>query len=88
MAPAAALAFAAACKKGPPASCSDKSSLSADDVTARNALAYVDHSLDAAQVCVKCRQYVPAPESDACGSCKVLKGPVHPNGTCRAFAAL
>lgn len=83
----AALALAVACKKGPPASCSDKSGLTADDVTARNALAYTDRSADPAQLCVKCRQYVPA-ASDACGACKIMKGPIHPNGTCRAFAGM
>jgi hypothetical protein len=88
IAPAAALAFAAACKKGPPASCGDKGSLTADDVTARNALAYTDLSTDPAQLCVKCRQYVPGPSAEACGTCKVVKGPIHPNGTCRAFAGM
>jgi hypothetical protein len=88
VAPAAALAFAAACKKSPPASCGDTSGLSAGDVAARTSLGYTDRSLDAAQQCVKCRQYVPAADSDACGSCKIMKGPVHPHGTCRAFAAM
>jgi hypothetical protein len=88
IAPAAALAFAASCKKGPPASCSDKSGLSADDLTARNALGYTDLSTDPAQLCVKCRQYVPGPSADTCGTCKIMKGPIHPNGTCRAFAGM
>ncbi len=88
VAPAAALAFAAACKKGPPASCGDKSGLNADDLTARNALAYTDLSTDPAQRCVKCRQYVPGASADSCGTCKVLKGPIHPDGTCRAFAGM
>lgn len=88
VAPAAAVAFAAACKKGAPASCSDTSALTPDELTARNSLAYTDHSLDAAQQCIKCRQYVPGKSEDACGSCKILKGPVHPHGTCRAFAAM
>jgi hypothetical protein len=88
VAPAAALAFAAACKKGAPASCDDKSGLAPDDVTVRSSLGYTDRSTDPAQLCIKCRQYVPAPSSDACGTCKIMKGPIHPNGTCRAFAAL
>jgi hypothetical protein len=86
VAPAAALAFAAACKKGQPASCGDTSGLAEADVTARNSLGYADRAMDAAQLCVKCRQYVPAPSSGACGTCKIMKGPIHPNGTCRAFA--
>jgi hypothetical protein len=88
MVPATALALATACKKGPPASCGDQSSLSPDDLTARKALAYTDRSTDPAQLCIKCRQYVPGPSEDACGTCKVMKGPIHPNGTCRAFAGM
>jgi hypothetical protein len=88
VAPAAALGFAAACKKSPPASCDDKSSLTPDELATRNSLGYTDRSPDAAQLCIKCRQYVPAPSADACGGCKIMKGPIHPNGTCRAFAAM
>jgi hypothetical protein len=88
VAPAAALAFAVGCKKGPPASCDDKSGLTPDDISLRNSLGYADRSTDATQLCVKCRQYVPAPAADACGTCKIMKGPIHPNGTCRAFAGM
>jgi hypothetical protein len=86
VAPAAALAFAAACKKGAPASCGDTSSLGPDEVATRNSLGYADKSLDATQECIKCRQYVPAASDGACGGCKIMKGPIHPLGTCRAFA--
>jgi hypothetical protein len=86
--PTAAAAVANACKKGPPQSCSDLSGLTPDDVSARTALGYADTSMDPEQRCTKCRQYIPAPFADACGGCKVMKGPIHPNGTCRAFAAL
>ncbi len=88
VAPAAALALAVGCKKGPPASCGDTSSLTPDDLTARNALGYTDHSTDPAQHCEKCRQYVPGPSADACGTCKVMKGSIHPQGSCRAFAGM
>lgn len=88
VAPAAALAFAAACKKGPPASCGDTSSLTPDELATRSSLGYVDRSPDVTQECSKCRQYLPASSKDACGGCKIMKGPIHPRGTCRAFAAM
>lgn len=88
VAPTAALAFAAACKKGPPASCGDTSGLTPDELTARNSLGYVDRSPDVTRECTKCRQYVPAPSEDACGGCKIIKGPIHPRGTCTAFVAI
>jgi len=84
--PAAALA--GACKRGTPASCRDTSGLSPDDLNARTALGYVETSMDPKAHCSACRQYVPAPSSDACGTCKIMKGPIHPNGTCKVFAAL
>jgi len=81
-------ALAGACKGGAPASCRDTSALGADDLNARTALGYAETSMDPKLRCTACRQYVPASSSDACGSCKIMKGPIHPNGTCRVFAAM
>jgi len=81
-------ALAGACKKGAPSSCRDTSGLSPDDLNARTALGYAEVSMDPKQRCTACRQYVPAPSSDGCGTCKIMKGPIHPNGTCRAFASM
>ncbi|HET7538675.1 MAG TPA: hypothetical protein VFK05_02350 [Polyangiaceae bacterium] len=77
-----ALIAGAGCKKSPPATC-PPSSLTPDDLRVRSTLGYVDASTDAAKTCAKCQQYVPA---DPCGSCKVVKGAIHPQGYCRAFA--
>ncbi len=82
----AATLLAAACKKGEPSSCNDTSGLSADELNVRTTLAYVDRSTLANQMCELCQQYVPGSPGE-CGSCKVLKGPVHPKGYCKAFAA-
>jgi hypothetical protein len=46
---------AAACKKGPPASCTDVSGLSAADQEIRKSLEYVDRSPIAAQTCERCQ---------------------------------
>ncbi len=75
-----------ACKKGPPSSCNDVSGLSAADQEIRKTLEYVDHSQLAAQTCNKCQQWVEPPSADQCGTCKVMKGPVHPEGHCKVFA--
>ena len=75
------------CKKGPPSSCNDVSGLSAADAEARKALEYVDRSPVAAQTCDKCQQWVEPPSADQCGGCKVMKGPVHPQGHCKVFVA-
>jgi hypothetical protein len=70
---------AAACKKGPQ-SCTDVSKLTS------TTLGYEDFSREAGKTCVKCSQYTEPPAADQCGGCKVLPGPVHPNGYCRVFS--
>ncbi|HEY2407600.1 MAG TPA: hypothetical protein VGI10_16440 [Polyangiaceae bacterium] len=74
----------ASCKRAPLV-CADTSTLSSEALTARQALGYLDISSDPTKYCELCQQYVPA--ADQCGECKVLKGPIHPRGTCRAFVA-
>ncbi len=66
--------------------CTDTSGLTADEVTARTTLAYVDKTPEAAKLCSNCLQWVPG-APDACGGCKVLKGPVAPGGYCKVWAA-
>lgn len=66
--------------------CTDTSALSADDVSARTALAYVDKSPDAAKMCSGCMQFIPA-APDQCGGCKVVKGPINPAGYCKVWGA-
>ena len=76
-----------ACQKAPPAICTS-SSLTADDLKMRATLGYADKATDPGRPCVKCQQYLPAPAADQCGGCKLMKGPVHPNGSCNVFASL
>jgi hypothetical protein len=77
-----------ACGKQEPASlsCTDTSSLSAADVGVRTALAYADISLEAGKECDRCQQFLPA-ATNACGTCKVVRGPINPKGSCKAFLA-
>ncbi len=79
----------ASCKRADsmPASCTDTSALSPDEVNTRTTLGYVDASTQGDRTCSACVQFL-APASDAqCGACKLLKGPIHPRGSCKAFAA-
>ncbi len=79
---------ATACGKSEPKglSCSDTTSLSAADAQVRTSLAYADTSTDPGKACAGCQQFLPGPP-DACGSCKVLKGPINPKGNCKSFLA-
>jgi len=65
--------------------CTDTSGLSADEAAARKTLDYADKTPDPAKNCANCLQFVKG-EPDKCGSCKVLKGPVHPAGYCKVWA--
>ena len=62
------------------------SSLDPADAKLRETLHYTDHSPDPQKLCNGCQQYVPNTEAD-CGSCKIMKGMIHPAGYCAAFAA-
>jgi hypothetical protein len=78
---------ATACSKSKPTalSCTDTSTLTPPDLSVRTALAYVDISTEAGKSCTNCQQFIAAAPG-ACGSCKVLKGPINPAGYCKSFA--
>ncbi len=66
--------------------CMDLTGVDTDDITARNAVTYMDRSRDKTKTCESCVQFVPPKTDASCASCKVLKGPIHPDGSCSAYA--
>lgn len=72
-------------KKQPEFTCTDVSALTEVDRNARSTMMYVDRSQNPDKECAHCVQYVEADEG--CGTCKIVRGPVHPRGTCKSFAA-
>lgn len=81
-----AIAGSASCSKAP-GSCNDTSGLTPDERKTRLTLGYTDKSSDKNKTCENCQQYVAAPSADQCGGCKVMKGPIHPQGYCVVFVA-
>jgi hypothetical protein len=80
---------AAACNKSPSAAglaCTDTSGLSPTDLQVRTSLAYVDVSTEPGKMCSNCQQFI-AGAPNACGTCKVVKGPISPKGYCKSFVA-
>ncbi len=65
--------------------CDDVSGLSEADAATRTSLAYVDASPEAEKNCLNCQLYTGG-EAE-CGACTVVKGPIHPQGYCTAWAA-
>jgi hypothetical protein len=80
-----ALAVVGCGKKEPP-TCSDTAGMSPEDIKARETLAYQDRGPDPNKQCAKCVQFVEGPSATVCASCKVVKGPISPAGTCKVFA--
>jgi hypothetical protein len=77
----------AACNKPAALNCADTTGLSTEDLLVRTALAYADSSTDPTKLCIKCQQFLPAPAAGSCGTCKVIKGPINPGGSCKSYVA-
>ena len=79
---------AAGCsKQAPPLVCTDTTGLAPADLAVRTSLAYSDVSMEAGKLCSSCQQYLAAPAASACGTCKILKGPINPRGYCKSYVA-
>jgi rubrerythrin len=85
--PLMAAGLAACGKKTEPDSCSDVSALNEGEKTARAALQYTDKSPQPDKRCDLCNYYTAGADPATCGSCQLVKGPIHPKGYCTAFAA-
>jgi len=66
--------------------CTDTAGLEAAALATRESQAYSDSSTNAEQTCSACRFYT-AGQAGQCGSCQVVQGPIHPDGTCNLWAA-
>lgn len=66
--------------------CTDTAGLAPADVQLRSTSAYVDHSTTPGQNCLNCSLFQAGAEG-ACGTCTVIKGPIHPEGHCNLWAA-
>lgn len=66
--------------------CTDTTGLRPEEIATRTALAYTDVAAEPAKNCTGCQLYKAA-GPDQCGTCTVIKGPVHPNGSCKSWAA-
>jgi hypothetical protein len=65
--------------------CDDLSKLTDAEKAQRTALGYIEKSTQEGKSCTTCQQHVvPAKETD-CGTCKVVPGPINPNGYCNVW---
>jgi len=68
--------------------CPDQDKLTAQETSIRDGLKYVDQSPLPARRCDNCKLYVNAVKGALCGGCKVVPGPIHPQGHCTAWVQL
>lgn len=67
-------------------SCDDVSGLTEQEKKTRESLKYVEKSPEPQKNCANCSLYQLPKDGEFCGGCSVLKGPVHPQGYCTAWA--
>jgi hypothetical protein len=67
--------------------CESDNSLSPIDREARAGVGYVLSADDPKKACRLCTYWI-SPAGDRCGGCKVLRGEIHPEGTCRLFVPI
>jgi hypothetical protein len=84
-----AVAGGVGCSKEKRLVCTDTSGLAPADLELRMAptVAYSEPAADPAKPCDRCQQFIAPPAPNACGTCKVVKGPIHPKGGCKLFVA-
>ena len=75
----------AGCNKSGGVTCTDTAGLSEQEIATRNQLAYVDKAEDPNKACDACRLFQPK-GANQCGGCTVVKGPINPKGSCKAWA--
>jgi hypothetical protein len=84
-----AILGAGACGKEKPKvlMCTDTTGLTPSDIQIRETvLAYVEVSTALGKNCLNCQQFIPGLPG-ACGTCKIVKGPINPGGNCKSFLA-
>ncbi len=87
-------AFLAACQSGGGESggggggfaCDDVSGLTDAEKATRQGVNYIDQTTTEGQMCSNCTHFTSA-GATACGSCAVVKGPIHPDGWCTLWVA-
>ncbi len=68
--------------------CNDLSSLTQPELAVRETFEYEARSADGTDLCRTCEFWRPAADGGPCGTCTIVKGPVHPLGTCISWAEI
>ncbi|MCB9787110.1 MAG: high-potential iron-sulfur protein [Deltaproteobacteria bacterium] len=86
----AAMAISACKSSGgeaaPAVTCTDTAGLTEAELSARMDAEYVDHSQVPGKMCSTCALFEAPATEGKCGGCKVVKGPINPQGYCKLWA--
>ena len=62
--------------------CNNLSQLTPDERVTRTTFKYQPLAKDPTKLCVTCNFWIPDPKGGLCGTCTLVKGPVHPKASC------
>jgi len=65
--------------------CQNLSEMSEAEIETRDTFDYEDRSEDGTELCRTCSYWRPSQRGDFCGGCTLVKGPIHPLGTCSSW---
>lgn len=66
--------------------CSDVSQLTPPEQATRRTFKYEPRAKDPTKLCTTCNFWIPDPDGGLCGTCTLVKGPIHPKGSCMSWA--
>ncbi len=66
--------------------CNDLSQLAPDARATRTTFKYQPYAKDPTKLCVNCNFWIQDPQGGLCGTCTIVKGPIHPKAGCMSWA--
>lgn len=66
--------------------CNDLSQVGPDARATRTAFKYQPYAKDPTKLCVTCNFWIQDPRGGLCGTCTIVKGPIHPKASCTSWA--
>jgi len=65
--------------------CNDLSQLSPEAAATRTTFKYQEFAKDPTKLCVHCNFWIMDPKGGLCGTCTLVKGPIHPKASCMSW---
>ncbi|MDX2474699.1 MAG: hypothetical protein QNL91_13440 [Candidatus Krumholzibacteria bacterium] len=65
--------------------CNDLATLTKDELVTRTTFKYETQATDPTKLCNTCNFWQPSTKGELCGGCTLVKGPIHPLGSCMSW---